>query len=76
MEIVKAIECDLRDDGVVLTFNDGRTFFYSQSFLYATRFTHGNLVVPDKGPPNAREKVVSEADGSGDRDKTSESLLL
>jgi hypothetical protein len=51
----KAVHCDLHADGLLLTFSDGKTFFYSQSFLFATRYTHGNLVAADTVRPNERQ---------------------
>jgi hypothetical protein len=55
------VHCDLHADGLVLTFSDGKTFFYSQAFLYATRFTHGNLVAADTVRSNeGREKPSKE----------------
>lgn len=39
-----ATECKLRDEGLYLTFNDGKSFFYPQAFLFATRFTHAQVL--------------------------------
>jgi hypothetical protein len=42
-----ATQCTLRDEGLYLTFNDGKSFFYPQTFLYATRFTHAQVLPSD-----------------------------
>lgn len=49
LDLVKAIHCDLRADGLMLTFSDGKSFFYTQAFLFATRFTHAKRGVFDMG---------------------------
>lgn len=38
------VNCQLRDEGLYLTFSDGKTFLYPQSFLFSTRFTHAQVV--------------------------------
>lgn len=38
------LHCNLEDDGLYLTYSDGKTFFYPQAFLFATRFTHAQIV--------------------------------
>ncbi len=40
----RVTECTLRDEGLDLTFSDGKSFFYPQAFLYATRFTHAQAL--------------------------------
>jgi hypothetical protein len=59
-DYTKAVHCDLYTDGLLLTFSDGKTFFYSQAFLYATRFTHGSVVAPDAGEPNGEGPMEEE----------------
>lgn len=47
------VDCQFADEGVYLTFSDGKTFFLSEAFLFATRFTHGKLVrAPTPRPAN------------------------
>lgn len=43
----RATECKLRDEGLYLTFADGKSFFYPQTFLFATRFTHAQVLSPE-----------------------------
>ena len=58
MEPVTAKHCDLRADGLLLTFSDGKSFFYPQAFLFATRFTHGIEVVPGYEPGPIRKNFL------------------
>ena len=58
MEPVRATHCDLREDGLLLTFSDGKTMFYTQAFLFATRFTHGTEVVPGHEPPTPKRNFL------------------
>jgi hypothetical protein len=62
MDPIKAVTCELNDDGLSLTFSDGKIFVYSQAVLFATRFTHGNLVAPEKGRPDANKRAGVSVD--------------
>ncbi len=56
----RVTECTVRDEGLNLTFSDGKSFFYPQAFLYATRFTHAQVL-----PSPAADTTMTVVAGSG-----------
>jgi DUF971 family protein len=44
MELPVAIKCHLLEEGLYLTFSDGKTFFYPQSLLFSVRFPYAKVM--------------------------------
>jgi hypothetical protein len=44
---IRVLEADRYGDGIVITFADGKSIFYTPEFLYEHRGADGNREVPD-----------------------------
>jgi hypothetical protein len=65
---VKATSCELREEGLYLTFNDGATFFYPQAFLFSTRFTHAEREMYQTFPSGeVKPEKMDRSDRNPDR---------
>jgi hypothetical protein len=62
MKLPLALKCHLNEEGLYLTFSDGKTFFYPQSFLFAVRFPYAKVLTEVKDLPYGPGHEIQPSD--------------